>query len=237
MKQFFSMSTWICTGTLLALPFFAHAVDITNISGDWTSVTGGQNVSGLNTNQVFWGGPGSNSDKSGYKFVASPNLFNIAPDTPFVLGTFTHINKPIPDGTSITQAVLNVTLSIPGVIQNLNLSYIFNHDETPNVAGQCPPGSVSVCDDIVTAASNPVVTQFFTINGQQYTLTIQGFEVNGNTFSQFLTQENANNSAKLIAEISLPVSLSAPEPETYLLLGSTLGLALLLKYRRSKQRT
>lgn len=233
MYNFLSVSKWIFVGVVLALPIVAQAVDITSISGKWTSTTGGQNVTGVNTNQIKWGGDDQSSiEKSGYNFVASPNLFNIDPNTPFVLGTFTHINNVIPSGTSITKAVLAVSLTIPNVIQNLNLSYVFNHNETPNVAGQCPAGSTSVCDDIVTAVSNPVVTQTFTLNGKEYTLTISGFQVNGNTFTNFLTREGADNSALLIAQISAPV----PEPSTYLLLGSTLGMLMFLKHRRAKQR-
>lgn len=233
MCNFLSLSKCIFVTAALAIPIVAQAVDITNISGKWTSTTGGENVTGLNSNQINWGGDDQlTNEKSGYKFVASPNLFNIDPDTPFVLGTFTHINQVIPSGTSITKAVLAVSLTIPNVIQNLNLSYIFNHNETPNVTGQCPAGSGSVCDDIVTAVSNPVVTQTFTLGGKEYTLTISGFQVNGNTFTNFLTQEDANNSALLIAQISAPV----PEPGTYLLLGSALGMVMFLKYRRARQK-
>lgn len=226
-------SKLLLTTAVIAIPTIASAVDITNISGNWTSVTGGENLQGLNTNQINWGGSDQSlHEKSGYRFNPAPNLFNIDPDTNFILGTFTHINKPITSGTSITQAVLAVTLTIPNVVENLSLSYIFNHNETPNTFGQCPAGSASVCDDIVTAASNPVVTQMFTINGNEYTLTIRGFEVNGSTFAKFMTKEDANNSAYLVAQISAPVQTPVPEPGTYLLLGTTLGFVLLLKHRR-----
>lgn len=224
---------WIFASLLVAMPMGLPAVDITNISGNWTSTTNGHNVTGVNTNQINWGGSSqTTSQKSGYRFEASPNLFNIDPNTPFVLGTFTHINKVIPSQKdAITKAILSVTLSIPNVIQNLSLSYIFNHNETPNIAGSCPSGSGSACDDIVTAVSNPVVTQNFTIDGVLYTLTIKGFQVGNQTFTNFLTQENKNNSAFLIAELT---TAAVPEPTTYLLLGSTLALAMLIKARRTK---
>lgn len=233
MNKLLSISTWMIAGALLVLPAISCAVDITNISGIWTSTTGGQNVTGVGTNQINWGGSSqTTAQKSGYNFTPSPNLFDIQPGTDFVLGTFTHINKVIPSSRdAITQAVLSVTLSIPNVINNLTLSYLFHHNETPNLAGHCPAGSVSVCDDIVTATSNPVVTKDFTLNGQLYTLTIKGFEVNGQTFTQFLTQENMNNTALLIADLTL---VNVPEPATYLVLGSTLGLVLFLKKRQLK---
>jgi len=233
MNKFLSLSTWIVVVTLIALPAISSALDITNISGTWTSTTGGKNLTGVDTNQINWGGSNqTTAQKSGYNFTPSPNLYNVDPGSDFVLGTFTHINKVITSSSdAITKAVLTFTLSIPNVISNLTISYVFNHDETPNV--HC---SGTSCDDIVTLASNPVVTKDFMLDGQLYTLTIKGFEINGQTLTQFLTQENKNNSASLIAEITADgiTTVTAPEPATYLILGSTLGLIMLFKRHQLK---
>jgi hypothetical protein len=210
----------------LLLPGLVSAVDITNISGQWDSTTDGKNITGVGTSQINWGGTKQSiSERSGYLFSPSPNLFDIDPDVPFVLGTFTHMNKVIPQGTPITQATLGVTF----LLNNSNiisLDYIFNHNETLNQAGSCPAGSVSVCDDIVTAAKNPTTTETFAIGDVLYTLTIKGFQVGGETFTNFLTREQFNNTAQLIGELT---RVAVPEPGTYLLIGSLLCLLLCAK--------
>lgn len=227
MKNIFTMfrstSFFSLLAALLITPLFAFAsVNVSNVSGNWISTQGGSNLEGVGTSQVRWGGSYQTfSEKSGYNFSPNPTLFSVDPGVPFVLGTFTHVNQVIPIGSAITQATLDVNFDIAA--NHFDFQYIFNHNETPNIPGQCPPGSVSVCDDIVTAVKNPVSSQQINIDGQIYTLTIEGFQVNGNTFTNFLTQENMNSSAFLIGQLTL---VAVPEPSTYLLMGSVLGLAL-----------
>lgn len=196
------------------------AVNITlnSVTGVWTSTTGGQNITGLNTNQIRWGYQSNPAQQvSGYDFIGSaPPGFPVSVNTPFNLGTFTHINYPIQSGTGITGAQLRVTTSITidgTTLNNLQFTYNFQHNETPNVA-PCQSGSASVCDDIVTLLGP--FSDVFTVNGVNYTLNLLGFQVGNNQFTQFQTREYATNDANLIATITVPV----PEPQTYMLLGS-----------------
>jgi hypothetical protein len=231
-----TMLSCIVTSVALILPVFLSAqIDITNISGTWTSVQGGANVTGLGTNSVYWGATYTpTSLKSGYGFTAAPNIYNVEPGSSFLLGTFTHYNQDIPANTAITKATLNTQLllavdSTPAAFYNFQ--YVFLHNETPNVAGQCPAGSVSICDDIVTIENNDARVNNVVINGQTYHLTIQGFQVNGGkTLSQFLTPEDATSSAQLIGSLSLVV----PEPATYLVLGSLACILVGLKKRKKR---
>ena len=51
----------------------AQAIDLSNVTGTWTSVNGGTNINNLNTNQVRWGVPfsGGNGQQSGLDCVGS----------------------------------------------------------------------------------------------------------------------------------------------------------------------
>lgn len=214
------------------LPATTHAViSVQGVNGTWSGVTGGTYVEGTGTNQIYWGGESQSTDqKSSYLFEpASPSIFSVTLDQPFTIGKFTHINNVIPVGAGITGAQLNLlmSLNIDGtLLNNIPFTFNFQHNETPNVSGKCPPGSASVCDDIVTFTNNDPSANIFTVNGQQYTLTLSGFLVNGKQAQQFLTQEDKANKAYLEGVISLN-HINVPEPSTYLLLGSTLGITLL----------
>jgi hypothetical protein len=218
-----ALFTMTCSGNYLAA---ADIITIDSVTGTWGSIIGGQNVSGAGTNSIFWGSAGD--ERSGYNFQGNaPPIFPVDINTPFNLGTFTHFNEPIPVGSAITGARLTtkVDLTINGVQQQgLTFVYDFLHNETPNVAGQCPPGSVSVCDDIVALTNNTPLSDSFFVNGVNYTINVSGFMIGGSTFTQFLTQENKTNSAILQASIA-SIGVAVPEPSTYLIMGSTLLLA------------
>lgn len=214
---------------ILAWPSLSQAaVSVQGVSGKWSNVTGGANVQGSGSNQIYWGAQSqTKNQKSSYKFDApAPTIFPVTIGQSFNLGTFTHFNKVIPTTAGITGATLNVKISfnINGtLLQNLPFTFNFQHTETPNLPGKCPPGSASVCDDIVTFTNNHSKSNIFTINGQQYTIDISGFMVNGQLVQKFFTQENKTNVAQLQAIIT---AVHAPEPSTYLILGSTLMLTM-----------
>lgn len=204
------------------------AISVEGVQGKWKNVQGGTFVQETGTKQIYWGGQNqTKSQKSSYRFDKPvPTIFPVAIGQPFILGTFTHFNHVIPIGSGIQSADLKVKISfnIDGtLLKNLPFTFTFNHNETPNIAGKCPAGSLSVCDDIVSFTNNHSQSTVITINGQQYTIDITGFMVNGNLVQQFLTQENKTNIAQLQAVIT---TVGVPEPSTYLMLGSTLAIAL-----------
>src|SRR5690606_19408516 len=133
-KTLLAAALAIASGTAAAVP-----VTLNVVTGTWSDVVGGKNVQYLDGgNEIRWGGKTKSTDKSGYRFEANPNLpvtFDTA-DT-FSLGTFTHFNEPIPTGTAITSATLNVAteLDILGTsIADGPYQFSFGHNETLNNA-------------------------------------------------------------------------------------------------------
>lgn len=98
------MKTKMIMGSAFALLMsgtsaFAASIDVTSVTGQWTSVTPTDTtgLTGLNSNEIRWGTPfGSGTEKSGYKFdgVAPPTQ-TVNQDQIFDLGDFTHFNFPI----------------------------------------------------------------------------------------------------------------------------------------------
>lgn len=218
--------------TTLLVPMFVMGAISGQVSGTWTSRTGGSNVQGIGTNTLSWGSP--NDYRSAYKFTpASAAFFPITLNQTFDLGTFTHMNKLIPINTAITAATLStkLNLNIDGTVTQQTFNFNFLHNETPNIAGTCPSGSASICDDIVTLTNNSLVSKDFVVDGKTYQFTLLGFYYNGSLLSSFLTKEKFNNNAILKGVITLK-DIPVPEPTTYLLLGSTLLVGLYLKKRK-----
>lgn len=227
----------IISNLLLAVilfPVFAFgAQSLTSVSGTWSSVTGGQNITGQNTNTVMWGA--TTTYRSGYKFTA-PASSAINLNTLFSLGTFTHMNQIIPLNTAITAATLktNIKLNIEGTLISETFNFNFLHNETPNIINTCPVGSVSICDDIVTLTNNSLITKEYTINGSNYTLKVLGFQYNNQLMQSFYTKEKLDNSASLMAVLTKS-EVVVPEPSTYLMLGSVLAFCAYLKARKGRE--
>lgn len=211
------------------------AIQVNSVSGTWENVLGGTGVVFPTPNEVRWGGQVPVTNDSGYRFDGNaPPLFMVTIDTPFTLGQMTNFNQPIPSGTAITGATLStlVDLTIDGTpINGLNFKYDFLHNETPNTA-PCPIGSTSVCDDVEKALNNIAQSDTFQIDGVDYTIKVTGFQIGGDQATEWLTPEGHTNMANLQAVITK--STPVPEPETYLVLASTLVPALLLSRHRRK---
>lgn len=186
-------------------------IDISGVNGVWTGATpegSRSNVTGQNTSRISWGQARGNG-QSGYGFAGSAvGLFETGEE--FQIGTFTHFNRPITTGTSITGANLGLAVSI--VLGSLNqavtASFNFVHNETPNlgVNGVCADGGTpgaginnNGCADRVTILDNSSSQVPFELSGFLYVLEITGFIADGQAFSEFWTRENAENSAVLLA--------------------------------------
>jgi hypothetical protein len=192
---------WGAVAAILAFagpPAYASpVVTIDNVSGTWSDVTGSpRQLSGVGTNQIFFGSAATDRGQSGYVFSGSAGGSYGAGDV-FSLGTFTHINFPV--FTSITGATLNLTVTGHAsdgqvVPFSLTAAFVFTHNETPNRPTAADP---KCCADIVTAVSNPGASQILHVNGADYEFAFSGFEVGGVPFSQFLTAEDQSNEAML----------------------------------------
>jgi hypothetical protein len=228
--------------SLACLPDTAGAVTIqvNSTTSTWTS-TGGTNTntstSGTGNSTVWdihWG-TSTGSGQSGLGFnPAQPPSFNATPGVLFDLGTLFHYNNPITGNTptSITLSLLtNIQNAIP---VNQAFAFGFTVDETPNSGpvGNCPYPSTVACSDKITF-TNIDTTNAFTLNGQSYTMQLEGFSTDGGATltNSFISNENATNSAHLYAEFIAPHA--APEPATLAILGvGLLGLGAAKRARK-----
>jgi hypothetical protein len=217
----------------------AGTVTINSITGVWQNSDPVAGISGLGTSQISWGVPDTTAGQSSYKFAAASTPITPTEGDDFGLGEFTHFNNPIfaPFLESV-DLLVTIGFSIDGFTQTpVESLFSFMHDETTNEnrLRDCKyPGSVTRCDDLVTATLNLGSTDSFLIDGTEYVFTVSGFKVNGTTFSSFLTQEKNTNTATLQARYVTKESLEViPLPAAgWLLLGGLAGLAAMR--RRAK---
>ncbi len=224
----------------------ATTVTIQNITAAWSDAIPGASFSGSGTgNPTARWGADTGSGQSGYNFDALVGAINtVVPPSPsgdFVLGTFTHVNQPIL-APSISSIVLTVTAQvlIAGIDQgSRNFVFDFDHDETPNGDNPCAFGgannqgvNVNGCADRVRISFSNL-SQSFTIGSDIYTLNIRGFDLGGSFTTQFLTTEQQDNPARLVANISLRSDVTdVPEPMTLALFGTALaGLGFAMRRR------
>ena len=229
----------------------AATVQLKNLSAEWS---GADNATASYLNNpslaptVNWGTGGT----SGYDLeILGDPLPNpaIGPDLDFDLAKFTHRNQPINSGTAITSVDLSITADIVldtgtlEVIQNAVFKFSFKHNETPNnqnpgSGAQCtvPDFDTEPCGDLVTV-SLLNDTSTFNAGGQEYTLTVKGFEQGGVIKEEFFSDEGGPPAmATIVARFSAPDSAPPiPVPASLPLTLAGFGLLGILAHRRRRK--
>ena len=178
------------------------------------------------------------ANQSGFGFRGINGPITPQANVPFFLGKFTHYNNQV-FATADTGGASNPLLSVPLTVTvplkcndgstpspaAFIFTPIFTLDETPNSAGTCIYGSEGdvPCPDRVTI-SEPVNTSSFVCPDGTYTVVINGFTTTGlnpgdacdvsynpaSVNADFITQEDADNSACFWASITAPTADIGP---------------------------
>ena len=203
-------------GIGLLLPTSSTRAATLNTSGIWSGATGNTTFTGEESSQLFWGETSTfdtTGEQSSYVFdgvVETVNINDLVNNS-FLLGEFTHNNRPITaTGGFLTSATLDVALNIETFSQIFSFHFVHNETINLGIDGICPAGGVEPCPDVVSFPDS-VAEQFITLDDVEYTLTLVGFSQDGGTtlVDEFLTLEQASNTAGLYAGLT---ALEMPEP-------------------------
>ncbi len=220
----------------LTAPTFSFAITVTDVDGSWQNPNGGTAITFNPTgDQIRWGTPATAAGKSGFNFNAASGDLVVDPNEQFVLGTFDHVNNPV-FGSGPSQVDLEVNFNIVGADSSPNTAlFQFEFTETLNGANPCAiPGTVSPCPDLVGFSNNGVSESVVNIGGTNFDLQILGFQVDGNLVEEFVTAENATNTAPLLARFVQSQS-TIPEPGTVILFGTGLAGLAIWRIRQTKK--
>lgn len=244
----------IAMGALFASSASAATIDIISINGDWANPNPSSGITIVNdtgtdnrTNTMSWGTPATSAGQSSYVFEDQLTpIGGIVPEELFELGFFTHNNFPITSpflGSADLQIDLVIDIfddSNVKIGENLSVSSVFrfDHFETPNTADPCAAGGEQPCPDLVSFSltSTPGT---ITIDDVVFGLTINGFStiplnLPDSFTEEFLTLENQENTAVLLASFSSDIPREVPTPGALPLLAiGAAAFGLALRRRRS----
>lgn len=175
-------------------------------SGSWSKMSKSlPRLAGMSSNQVNWGIPANRARRqSGYRFVGRKVPLHLD-GKEFVLGTFTHNNFPISLGGP-NQLRFSIDLGVKVIFDDgdlkRNFNFTLNHTETPNRGSRMQQADRV---EISTVTSSETIE----INGDAYAVEIVGFKQKGEIVKEFISFENAANSAVIVAKL-----VHIPDPET-----------------------
>lgn len=254
MRRFRSVTLITIFGLALSFSLQASSVTVNSVTGTWTSATAAPGdfpcIAGIGTGSVSWGHNAAPCDlapaaQSGFTVtptIPPPQNFVVPPDTGwFRLADFVHRNNQVNDPILSATLQFGVGLNIDGTPLNPAFTYTFNLNETANnpaacgAAGGTPTGQGGAgCNDIVSIM--PLSPATFVVGGTTYTMNVQFSQDGTNPTSNFITLENANNTAGLYARIAAATT-AVPEPATFTLAGVALLAAGIMRRRKTGLRS
>jgi hypothetical protein len=161
-------------------------------SGSWTDVQPTPSgFRGKGGNQIRWGGGG----ESGYGFAGGTVPVKLD-SSEFILGTFTHTNRPTNTSPNKFTATLKVTIKFDEGNLTREFIFPFEHYETPNNTRDPKLDADEV--NLPTVQSSETVT----LDNREYRVVISGFKQGGLIVRKFLSDEDSDNSADIVAKFS-----------------------------------
>jgi hypothetical protein len=221
------------------VPASAAAIGLSDAAGAWINPAGTPdvqifNVAGQGLDEAKWGNA---NGYSGYQFVPVSDTM-LTTESPFLLGTFTHVNEVISvDAITSIDYLLSFNL-VDSLPMPLEFLLHFDHNETYNDPATCLALGVEFCGDDVVTTTLPGQISFLTGGTDTYYLHLLGFSQDGGlTFSsRYFSPENGSNTAMLYGMVSSdPAPIPNPEPATIALFGT--GLLAAIAARRRARRT
>lgn len=247
-----ALAIGVSTVAVMAAP----TVTIKGIAAAWGPIDGGSNLQHEMTpahgTGIYWGTGNNIDSKSGYSFksISTPAGPYEADDAQsFALGDFWHFNRPITAGTAITSAVLTLTFNVDfhdgdgNFVTNatdFRSVFRFDHDETDNGANPCKyggtnnPVNANGCADLVSVGQFTNDSNYYEDETGKYYLSITGFLYNNAEFTSFLTKEDADNKAVLMAKFTADPNVIPLPAAAWLLIGGLGCLGVAARRRGSK---
>lgn len=188
--------------------------------------------SGVTSNGLFWGEPADaeiSTNRMGLLYTPASNGSQINLGEAFTIGKLSHYNYAIYSDTAITNAYMDLKLSLTGA-SPVTTTVGFG------IASSCPsvPLNTDPCDDKISFSA--ASTQF-NLDGNRYSFNLLGFYKDQTTFAfDMTTTAQTANAQWLMASITAVPTTPVPAPAALWLLGSgLLGLAGFAKRKRIHQ--
>lgn len=207
--------------------FYFSAYKNTNYNSPGIGIPNRNYALGQGIVQIQWGLPFDEDGKSAY-ILRNETTTNIQLNELFTIAYLEHVNKRIVGTSFLNQftmyltANLNVNGTDVGPIDFSNI--LVSHDETLNPRV-----------DIAAWESLPLIHQF-SVSGINYTLTVFGINPLFDTACPgrcFYTPETEITIAPIQATLT---ATPIPEPSTYLILSSMVGLIIIAARYKSRQK-
>ncbi len=182
-----------------------NTIEVGELETGWSNAQGGNsNVQSINN-----GVPGQDDvvswSPSNYSFDDNDSLINnqnVAVNSTFAIGEFTHNNFPTDEGNAIESVDLNLSFNvvINGYVATVNHTISFEHDETDNTSDPVTSRDIVTINNASTIVPITITTAEGAV--ETYNFEIIGFvDGSGNVVDTVYTNESASNSFQLMGQL------------------------------------